>query len=132
LRKVEGKGYDVVADKEIAEKSLICEYVGEVVTLRECIELEKRRRNDSLMELQAGKNADETLIIRPERFTNMARFINGVKKDKDGNIATMKLLCRGKPVVLLVAKRKIKKGESLCYDYNAGGIAAEYDTSHFL
>lgn len=31
---MEGKGYDVVADKTIPEKSLICEYVGEVVTLR--------------------------------------------------------------------------------------------------
>ncbi len=39
LRMVKGKGYDVIADKDIPEKSLICEYVGEVVTLRECIEL---------------------------------------------------------------------------------------------
>lgn len=85
------------------------------------------------MELQAGKNSNETLIIRPERFTNMARFINGVRKNSDeGNIETMKLLYKGKPLVLLVAKRDIKNGESLCYDYNAGRIAAEYDTSHFL
>ena len=62
----------------------------------------------------------------------MARFINGVRKNKEGNIETMKLLYKGKPLVLLVAKREIKKGESLCYDYNAGGIAAEYDTSLFL
>jgi hypothetical protein len=62
----------------------------------------------------------------------MARFINGVKKNSTiGNVETMKLLCKGKPLVLLIAKRLIKKGESLCYDYNAGGIAAEYDTSHF-
>ena len=33
----EGMGYDVVADKEIKEKTLICEYVGDVVTLRKCI-----------------------------------------------------------------------------------------------
>lgn len=33
----EGMGYDVVADKDIKEKTLICEYVGEVVSLRKCI-----------------------------------------------------------------------------------------------
>ena len=73
------------------------------------------------------------MIIRPERFTNIARFINGVKKNSnEQNIESMKLLYKGRPVVLLVAKRKIRKGESLCYDYNAGGIVAEYDTSHFV
>lgn len=35
----EGMGYDVVADRDIKEKALICEYIGEVVTLRECIAL---------------------------------------------------------------------------------------------
>ena len=73
------------------------------------------------------------MIIRPDKFTNMARFINGVKKNsKEENIESMKLLYKGKPVVLLVASRLIRKGESLCYDYNAGGIVAEYDTSHFV
>jgi hypothetical protein len=33
------KGFDVVADKDIPKYTLICEYIGEVVTLRECIEL---------------------------------------------------------------------------------------------
>lgn len=63
----------------------------------------------------------------------MARFINGVRKNSnEGNVETMKMLYRGRPLVLLVSKRPISKGESLCYDYNAGGITAEYDTSHFL
>lgn len=35
----EGMGYDVVADRDIKEKTLICEYIGEVVTLRKCVEL---------------------------------------------------------------------------------------------
>jgi hypothetical protein len=50
-------GYDVVADKDIPEKTLICEYVGEVVTLRRCIELEAECKNDSLMELRSGCNS---------------------------------------------------------------------------
>lgn len=37
FHKIKGKGYDVVADKDIPAKSLICEYIGEVVSLRECV-----------------------------------------------------------------------------------------------
>ena len=39
LRMIKDKGYDVIADRDIPERTLICEYVGEVVSLRECIEL---------------------------------------------------------------------------------------------
>jgi hypothetical protein len=35
----EGMGYDVIADKDIKEKTIVCEYIGEVVSLRKCIEL---------------------------------------------------------------------------------------------
>ena len=42
------KGYGVVADMNIAKGSIICEYVGEVVTLRECSELDSHYgKNDS-------------------------------------------------------------------------------------
>ena len=51
-------GYDVVADREIKEKTIICEYIGEVVTLRKCIELEGESKNDSLMELRVGYNSE--------------------------------------------------------------------------
>ena len=30
------------------------------------------------MELSFGMDADSSLIIKPEKYTNMARFINGV------------------------------------------------------
>jgi hypothetical protein len=52
-----GMGYDVVADRDIREKTLICEYIGEVVSLRKCIELESESKNDSLMELRTGCNS---------------------------------------------------------------------------
>ena len=55
---IEGMGYDVVADREIKEKTIICEYIGEVVTLRKCIELEGESKNDSLMELRVGYNSE--------------------------------------------------------------------------
>lgn len=30
------------------------------------------------MQLKNGKNADETLMIIPIKYTNIARFINGI------------------------------------------------------
>jgi hypothetical protein len=63
------------------------------------------------MELKSGKNCDETLIIRPERYTNIARFINGTKKNSSKkNIHTIRMLYQGVPVVLLVSSKIIKKG----------------------
>lgn len=128
-------GYDVVADREIREKTLICEYIGEVVSLRRCIELETSSKNDSLMDLRVGCNSEETLIIRPERYTNMARFINGVNNLKGtsrANVGTVRKLAQGIPTVILFALRTIKRGESLLYDYNAGETTCKYDTSNFL
>ena len=53
------KGYGVVADMSIHRGSIICEYVGEVVTLRECSELNLQvGNNDSLMDLWKGRNSD--------------------------------------------------------------------------
>jgi hypothetical protein len=97
--------------------------------------LEAENKNDSLMELQAGCNCDETLIIRPQQYTNMARFINGINNTKSknkANVATVRKLARGKPTVILYSIRNISKGESLLYDYNAGKTTCQYDTSNFL
>lgn len=130
-----GMGYDVISDRDIREKTLICEYIGEVVTLRKCIEYEAESKNDSLMELRVGCNSNETLIIRPEKYTNMARFINGINNSKSSNkanVATVRKLAKGMPTVILYSIRAIKKGESLLYDYNAGSTNCKYDTSNFL
>lgn len=81
-----------------------------------------------------GKNADETLYIRPEKYTNMARFINGVNNHTGKhkiNVGSVKLMNKGKPGVFLYTTRRIKKGESLAYDYNAGGLGG-YNTEDFV
>mgnify|MGYP002362305469 FL=1 len=124
-----------MADRDIKEKTLICEYIGEVVTLRKCIDLEATSKNDSLMELRSGYNSEETLIIRPDKHTNMARFINGINNSKGANkanVATVRKLAKGMPTVVLYTIKNIKRGESLLYDYNAGNTACKYDTSNFL
>ena len=57
----------------------------------------------------------------------MGRFINGVNnltgKDKI-NVASVRMLAKGIPGIFLYTTKKIKKGESLAYDYNAGGLNA--------
>ena len=126
-------GYDVRADMNIPKGTIICEYIGEVITKRKALEFVD---NDSLMELSPGMDADSSLIIRPQRFTNMARFINGVNNKsaasmKKANVETIRLSIGGRPTVLLFTRRKVLKGESLAYDYNAGGLD-KFPTGDFL
>jgi hypothetical protein len=64
----------------------------------------------------------------------MGRFINGVNNSTGKhkiNVASVRMFCKGKPGVFLFTTRKIKKGESLAYDYNAGGLNG-YPTDDFM
>ncbi len=63
------------------------------------------------MDLWIGRNAEEKLVIRPEKWTNIARFVNGVKTSQSKKNVDTALLClRGLPVILLIARQHIKKG----------------------
>lgn len=69
-------GYDVKTVKDIPKGTVICEYVGEVISKR--IAIHHNTDNDSLMELFVTNDADTSLLIRPQSYTNIARFINGI------------------------------------------------------
>ena len=75
----EGMGLDVITDMDLDKGTLICEYIGDVYLHREEISLGS---NDSRMELKKGKNADETLFIVPRKFSNLARFLNGINSNQ--------------------------------------------------
>lgn len=80
-------------------------------------------------------NADTSLIIKPQKYTNIARFINGANnsdphRNKKINVESSRFAICGRPTLLLFAKREIEKGESLIYDYNAGGLGM-YETEGF-
>jgi hypothetical protein len=109
---------------------IVCEYVGEVMTWRRI--LEEEQKNDSIFQLISGKNADKTLYICPQKYTNIARFINGAsnKGKKGSNVKSLTYLINEKTVVILATIRPIKKGESLKYDYNGGYLKA-YPTEDF-
>jgi hypothetical protein len=64
------------------------------------------------MELLSGMNADVSLIIKPEEYCNMARFMNGINNnDEDScrkiNVNTVRYNILDEPKVLLYAKRPI-------------------------
>lgn len=112
------------AVQTIPKDTLICEYVGEVISKRTAIKNDIT--NDSLMELITTNDADTSMLIRPQKYTNIARFINGINNEDEKscrkiNVQSLRLMIEGKPRVLLYAKRQINRGESLQYDYNAGG-----------
>jgi hypothetical protein len=53
------------------------------------------------------------MYIRPEKYTNLGRFINGVnnKTGKDKiNIRSVKLFSKGKAGIFLYTTRAVKKG----------------------
>ena len=112
--------------------TIICEYTGEVTLLRKKI----FDKNDSIMELIRTPSSDTSLVICPEKFGNLARFLSGVNNfdqnlKKKQNVNSLRMSIDGTVHILLIAKRNIKKGEILYYDYNAGGYN-QYPTQNFV
>lgn len=121
----------VRAIDDIAMNTIICEYVGEVTLLRKKI----FDNNDSIMELIRAPSSDSSLVICPEKYGNLARFLSGVnnfnaKLKKKQNVYSYRMSINGSVHILLVAMRNIKKGEILYYNYN--GVYNGYPTQYFV
>lgn len=96
----------------LPELTLIAEYLGDVRTSRQIL----FDGNDSIMELLCTPSADTSLVIAPQKFSNVGRFfnsINNAEKDakKKQNMITMRCQIDGKTTVLIYTKKEIKKGE---------------------
>ena len=124
----------VKALDEMVTNTLICEYTGEVCLARNRLFDD----NDSIMDLIHTPTSDTSLVICPEKFGNLARFISGInnkykemKKKKNQNVYSFRVNIDGSVHILLLASKRIKKGEILYYDYNAGGYDS-YNTEHFV
>ena len=66
--------FTVEADKTIRDLTIITEYVGDVDYL-------KKRENDdgdSMMTLLCAADSSKSLVICPDKCSNIARFINGI------------------------------------------------------
>nr|GMD51681.1 histone-lysine N-methyltransferase ATXR6 [Ipomoea batatas] len=125
------EGFTVEADRFIRDLTIITEYVGDVDYL-------KNRENDngdSMMTLLHAADPSKSLVICPDKRSNIARFINGINNHspdgrKKQNVKCVRFDVNGECRVLLIASRDIAKGERLYYDYN--GYENEYPTEHFV
>ncbi|XP_047324141.1 histone-lysine N-methyltransferase ATXR6 [Impatiens glandulifera] len=125
------EGFTVEADRFIKDLTIITEYIGDVDYL-------KNRENDSgdsIMTLISASYPSRSLVICPDKRSNIARFINGINNHsvdakKKVNVKCVRFDVNGESRVLLIANRDISKGERLYYDYN--GYENEYPTEHFV
>ena len=125
------QGACVIATKAIKMNTLICEYVGDVLPRRHVL----FSQYDSIMDLLTAIRAQDSLSIFPKSRGNLARFLSGINNyDKGGkavqNVKSERWNVQGHLRVILIAKKNIKEGEILTYDYNAG-LKPQYDTRHF-
>ncbi|KAI7725512.1 hypothetical protein M8C21_007054 [Ambrosia artemisiifolia] len=125
------EGFTVEADKFIKDMTIITEYVGDV----DYLESRENDDGDSIMTLISAAESSKSLVICPDKRSNIARFINGINNHtpqgkKKQNVKCVRFNVDGEARVLLVANRDISKGERLYYDYNA--YENQYPTHHFL
>ncbi|XAR52184.1 Histone-lysine N-methyltransferase [Bertholletia excelsa] len=125
------EGFTVEADRFIKDLTIITEYVGDVDYLNN----RENDEGDSMMTLISAADPSKSLVICPDKRSNIARFINGINNHtpdgkKKQNLKCVRFDVNGECRVLLVANRDIPKGERLYYDYN--GYENEYPTEHFV
>lgn len=126
------QGFIVKAVLDIPAYTLICEYTGEVVPQRKVF---FDNDNDSIMELLKAPSSVDSIVIKPTKYCNIARFISGINNYKSDsykkiNICCIKLNIDCQAHVILYSCRYIKSGEILYYDYNRGGY--DYPTENFI
>jgi hypothetical protein len=88
------------------------------------------------MELIRTPSSSTSLVICPDKYGNLARFLSGINNAKEKslkkqNICSIRLNIDGSVHVLLYACKNIKENEVLYYDYNAGGYN-NYPTENFI
>ncbi|PKA46213.1 Histone-lysine N-methyltransferase ATXR6 [Apostasia shenzhenica] len=125
------EGFTVEADRFIKDLTIITEYVGDV----DYLDNRENDDGDSMMTLLSAANPSKSLVICPDKRSNIARFINGINNytpegKKKQNLKCVRYNVDGECRVLLIANRDIARGERLYYDYN--GQEQEYPTQHFV
>ncbi|KAA0042532.1 histone-lysine N-methyltransferase ATXR6 [Cucumis melo var. makuwa] len=128
---IHGHRFTVEADRFIKDLTIITEYTGDVDYLKN----REHDDGDSMMTLLSATNPSKSLVICPDKRSNIARFINGINNHtpdgrKKQNLKCVRFNVNGECRVLLIANRDISKGERLYYDYN--GYEHEYPTEHFV
>jgi hypothetical protein len=115
------KGYGLRADVDIHKDEFIYEYVGEVID-------EPRFRQRNAKYAQSGVKHFYFMSLEKDQFIDatkrggLARFVN---HSCNPNCETQKWVVGGKYRMGIFAKRGIKRGEELVFDYNVDRYGAE-------
>lgn len=112
-------GWGVYAEEPIAAGDMIIEYRGEIignaVADKREKEYERIKLDDYMFRIDAYTVCDATLL------GNVARYINA---SCSPNCYTQIITAGESKRIVIYAKRDIKEGEELCYDYK---FSLEYD-----
>ncbi|KAK9823858.1 hypothetical protein WJX72_005968 [[Myrmecia] bisecta] len=108
------KGWGLVATAHIPAGELVIEYVGEVVDDEESARRVVQYEADGLVHTYI-MTLSSTEVIDATRKGNLSRFIN---HSCDANCETQKWVVSGDVRVCVVARRKIRVGEEITYNYN--------------
>ncbi|CAD8208577.1 unnamed protein product [Paramecium octaurelia] len=126
------QGFYVKAVQPIANNTLICEYAGEVFRFADQV----YSTSDSMMSLLETNFAATSLVIIPQKYGNLAKYLSGINNTKKNskkqqqNVKSQRFNVEGESRVILYACRDIRTGEVLYYDYNEGGF--NYNTRFFV
>lgn len=133
----DNQGYVVKANTLIKKDTLICEYTGDVLFLKDVFNIlkKKKKKNDSIFDLILTPTCDTSLIIFPYKNANLGRFLSGINNSNKQsidriNVNSYRVSIEKKIHVILVASKDISENEILYYDYNAAYHL--YKTSHFV
>ena len=107
-------GAGLFAEEDIKSNELINEYIGEMV---EKDELERRSIINMAFERNYGFELTEEFDIDATRFGNLLRYVNHSSYGYENCYAREKFV-RGDIKIVIFAKRNIKKGEELYFDYH--------------
>jgi SET domain/CXC domain len=111
----EVQGYGLFAGEDLEENDFIGEYKGEIIS-----QPESDRRGamyhllgaEYLFILNANQQVDAS------NFGNKTRFMNNSNLERNINVLGCLMLCNGVHHIMLYAKRRIKAGEELLYNYS--------------
>ncbi|KAH8247864.1 hypothetical protein KR038_011170 [Drosophila bunnanda] len=117
VRHFMGKGRGVVAERAFKRNEFVVEYVGDLISINEASEREKRYALDE----NAGcymyyfKHKTQQYCIDATVDTGkLGRLIN---HSRNGNLMTKVVVIKQRPHLVLLAKDDIEPGEELTYDY---------------
>ena len=111
----EVQGYGLFAGENLREHDFIGEYKGEIITRDES---DRRGARYALAGTEYLFNLNTSQELDATNFGNKTRFMNNSLLDDNINVLGATLLCNGVQRVMLYAKRDIKAGDELLYNYD--------------